>query len=431
MKLDPHQIGLRVQDIQTGLQDIELRGVATGLMDDTRLVGMAARLAIHIRGAEIIEDYDRLTVVASELGIDSLILPNVLHALQEVEFATLEGKPPDLKVYEDVPYFKDIYEELGTLWESRAPSELQQASVEILQDLAMSPTSEEALRKDYPLEELPWSLIKDIGGAGGYIKTYQSSIDNADVVYSPLFWEENPKAMLDLLKTFPAKEIADAIKEVQLYQGYPIPNLREGETSRKDQIILEAMQRGLLPTPAVESFRGKRYFAFTPYAGGVSLAPEEKAILNKARIILSCVRYGEHFGTITKIRDPEAILHALQTRGRIGPHTEIGKQYALLAVRGIGRIVRDTQISSRYWLEIIDTPENRKAFVLAKDILVVGEAITDRGLDDRARAMVFQSGRLQEPLTTIAEARRQPSLSDESICRLLDRITDTVRIGAL
>lgn len=44
------------------------------------------------------------------------------------------------------------------------------------------------------------------------------------------------------------------------------------------------------------------------------IGPEEKSILNKARAILACVRYGEHYGSITKITEPKILVEMLKIR---------------------------------------------------------------------------------------------------------------------
>ena len=80
-----------------------------------------------------------------------------------------------------------------------------------------------------------------------------------------------------------------------------------------NRIVVEAMAMGLLPSPQVDSFGGRRRFAFTPYQGQIALTESERAVLQKARAVVACIRYGEHFGTITKVDDPEAIVGALQT----------------------------------------------------------------------------------------------------------------------
>ena len=69
-----------------------------------------------------------------------------------------------------------------------------------------------------------------------------------------------------------------------------------------------------------------------------------------------------------------------------------------------------------------------KALRLARDMLTVGEAITERGLDPQVRAILF-SGTYDEPLTALAERRQEMPLSPTDLTALLDRITDGIREG--
>lgn len=53
--MDREAIGRRAQDVQSGLHDIsDLRVSAT--IPNTRQIGMAAQLAVHIRGLDAIEN---------------------------------------------------------------------------------------------------------------------------------------------------------------------------------------------------------------------------------------------------------------------------------------------------------------------------------------------------------------------------------------
>jgi len=424
LTIENTSIGLRAQDIQTCLQKVGLRGLAAGKLDVTRLVGMAERLAIHIRGKEVLQNDEVLQAMAGHLGIDSLILPRVLDVLEEVGFIQRRGD----QIYDRVPYFTNIYEPMGEFWQASNPSEIEQVSVQLLDDLAKSPVPEDEIRSTYSITGQDFDLVKRLGETGSYLRSYRSPTDDTDVLYSPVFWDENPEALFEMLTRYPAEEIAEAIASVRAYQGYPMVNLKKPRPSRKDLIILEAMDRGILPTPSVTSTAGKRHFVFTPYSGGIVLTAQEKAILDKARAILACVRYGQHYAQVTRIRDPLLIINALEDRKRLGSHSEIRQQYFILWEKGIARFSQDTEHSNRYWLHVIDNEENMKALRLARDMLTVGEAITERGLDPRVRAILF-SGTYDEPLTALAERRQEMSLSRTDFTALLDRIIDGVREG--
>jgi hypothetical protein len=423
MSIEPTNIGLRAQDIHTCLQKVNLTWPVAGKLDTTRLIGMAERLAIHIRGKEIVPDNEVLKAISSQLGIDSLVLNSVLDLLEEVGFVQRRGD----QIYDRIPYFTNIYEVMGKYWQNRSTTEVEQVSIMLLDDLARSPLPEAQARKKYSISDRDFTIVTQLGETGAYFRRYKSPADNTGVLSSPVFWDENPEALFDMLKKYSAAEVAEAITSVKVYQGYPIVNLKNPHVSRKDLIILEAMNRGVLPSPSVESRAGKRHFAFTPYSGGIVLTLQERAILDKARALLACIRYGEHFASITRIQEPLSIINALEGRKKIGPHSEARLQYLILWEKGIVRFTKDTIYSNRYWLHLIDSEENMKALRLARDMITVGEAVTDRGIDPQVNAYLSSPGTYSEPLTALVERRQELPNSSTDISALLDQITDTIR----
>jgi hypothetical protein len=432
MDVKPRDIAIRSQDIQTGLQGVDLGGPAAGMLDHTRLVGMAARLAIHLRGVDVVSDENRLKALAARLGVDSLLLDSVLNILEDLEFVKTERRSGRVtKLVERFPYYSDIYEALGSVWVLRGPTDAEQATVSILNDLSLAPRILPDIERAYPLGSGDLTVVREVGKAGGYFSEFESPCDGQVVVCSAIYWDENPEAIFSLLQKYEATDIANAIQRVRAKQGLPLPDLSSPDISHEDQILLDAMVVGILPAPTIDSTRGPKRFAFTPYAGSIVLGPDERALLQKARAILSCVRYGEAFGMITKIHDPEALIGALETRGRIGSHSEIPRQYAILAVEGIARITPDTVWRGRYYLELIDTEENKKALRLAADMLTVGEALAERGLSRDARAILFNGGIYKEPLTTVAEElarrKRTPNYSAQTLSRQIEQLVDDIR----
>ena len=431
-KISPLKIGIRCQDIQTSLQDISL-GPLISETENIRLLGMAERLAIHIRGVDVIDDYKKLKYVAGQFGIDSLILPRVLETLEEIGWVRVQKRVGEIvKVEESVPYFKDVYSEVGEYYNSTPHSEIEDAIIETTDKLALSPINEETIKKE--LGKKLYKIVLDIGKSGKFIEEYDSPDTEEKILYSPIYWVENPKMLEEiykLLKQFGAENVIRILREIQNYQGRPLTDrlfkTEKGSLSQDDQILFELIKRGIILAPQVDSFRGRKSFAFTPYP---EISIEEKVILEKAMAILACVRYGEHFGLITKIKYPEAILDKLLNSPHIiGPHTEIRKQYAILVGRGIGRIYPATGVSDRWYFRLIDKEENIKAVKLAKDLLVVGEAISDRGFQEELQKILFTSGSYEEALRTLPKLKEPTRLSSETQEHILNSIMDVLRTG--
>lgn len=433
-KLSSLRIGVRSQDIQTSLQGIDL-GALNPETKNIRLIGMAERLAIHIRGADVIDDYKRLEYIASQFDIDSLILPRVLNVLEEINWIRVRGEGDKIsKVEETVPYFSDIYGTMGEYYKSSHPSEIEDATLTVTDCLALSPVGEEEIQRKLGLEKNEYEMLLDIGKSGRFLNEYESPQTGERVLYSPLYWTENPEkieTIFNLLKKFGAEKITGALRRVRDYQGFPLPdNLLSGKPSKllreEDLIIFEAINKGMLLAPKVDSLRGGKHFAFTPYVG---IPIEEKIILEKAMAILACVRYGQHFGSITKIKYPAAILDSLlESPHRIGSHTEIKRQYAILVGRGVGRIFPDRFSKDRYYFQLIETEENIKALKLAKDLLTVGEVISEKGLIPELQEVLFYPGSYEEAARTLPKIKRPSRVSEETQEHIFN-IMDALRGG--
>jgi hypothetical protein len=427
-KLDTLKIGLRAQDIQTSVQDVDL-GTLNAETKNIRLIGMAERLAIHIRGADVIDDYKKLEYIASQFGIDSLILPNVLEVLQELNWVRVEKEGSVIrKVEESVPYFEDIYSTAGEYFYNSDPSEIEEATIAVCDSLALSPSTEEEVKNEFGLSDEAYRIILDIGKSGKFIDEYKSTKTREKVLYSPLYWIENPEKlenMYTLLKEFGADHVYNALKKIRDYQGFPLWDdvLKDNYNTLEIKIIAEAIRRGIILAPEVTSFNGKKNFAFTPNIG---IPIEEKIVLEKAMCLLACIRYGEHFGLITKIKYPKLLLDKLLSPPyRIGPHTEIKKQYAILVVRGVGKIFKDRSYD-RYYFELIQTEENKNAVRLARDLLKVGEVLEERGVSKELQSVIFYSGSYEEAMRTLPKLRKPAHISAETLEEISDILSDTM-----
>ena len=165
------------------------------------------------------------------------------------------------------------------------------------------------------------------------------------------------------------------------------------------------------------SAQGSKRFVFTPLQG---VGPLEKCLLEKARAIVSCVRYGQHYAGVTKIFDPVAILLRLKANKQIGPHSEIKDQYLLLRKLGVGVIKRARGfISTRYFFHLIDNEENNRAIDMAIEYLTLGEIVRQDPKEADARQLLLP-GNYSSPTKTRMELReiRETKLSPSSMDRL-------------
>jgi hypothetical protein len=153
----------------------------------------------------------------------------------------------------------------------------------------------------------------------------------------------------------------------------------------------------------------------------------EKVIAVKAMAIVSCVRYGQDYAQITKIKyPPEVILGALLERRKIGPHSEILSQYSPLVKLGVGVIGKAAL--GRYTFHLTDTEENLKALELAIALVAIGEpAYSDE--DVTAARQLLLPGYWEHPSKVRVTQRRSASYSrtiDERIHLVLSGVSPDV-----
>ncbi|HZO75804.1 MAG TPA: hypothetical protein VFB60_26625 [Ktedonobacteraceae bacterium] len=404
-KMSKSSMGMRAQEFHEGLKDTINFPLKDMYMEKTLLVGKAATLATHLKGRDYIEDYQTLKGLASQLGISGIELRHVLRELEEIDFATVREANSQIKRVElRIPELRNGYEDLGERWIQLCPSEIEQASIEALETVAAFPQHEANLKNSLGLSGADFNKVLMIANSGLLIDQYKN--ENEVILYSPLTVEEKPAALLTLAQQFPEDRIILALGGVQRYQGVPMEQL----IGTDKEFATQAMRLGALCPVQVTAGATGRTFLFTPRGG---LAREERIILEKARAILACVRYGEHYASTRKIIYPELILETLRERKRFKyPRPDFPEQYGLLVIQQIGTVEPDRWRPGFYHFSLIDTPENMRALDIAIDLLKLGR-ISASKLEVDAAALLNVSGTFSGTLPTRAKLGREVALPDD------------------
>lgn len=407
--MDTKLVASRLQEINEGLV-CQTGGLVEAHFRKSKRLGAAARLCNVLRGQDVINDYEMLAAAAGELGIQADTLDRALTELEEIGYVTLQKSGGEIrKLEERIPLLSDRYELIGQKWLDSKPSEIEHAAVDILDDLLMAPQRERDLQKKHNLDIDDFKIISDVGKSGSFYRTYVSPVDGSAISFSPLYHDENPEAFVKLYDKFPESDVSEIIRSIRAYQGKPIDTI-------SDPVLTEAIRTGCIPTPSVDSSGGKKHFAFTPVLGVGKL---EKSLLEKARAIVSCVRYGQHYAGVTRIHSPLLILEKLRSAKRLGAHSETLKQYALLHKLGVGRITPNRFSSGRYNFELIDQDENMRALDLAIQYLTVKEVTkSDPKIEDARQIML--PGFYGSPAKTRMSLRdvKTTAMSEESVNQL-------------
>ena len=377
--MDDKIIASRLEEINEGLCS-QTGGMTEIHFRKSKRFGAAARIANLIKGQDVITNYDFLLAAAGELRIPADTLEKALSELEEIGYVALHKSGGDiLKIEERVPLLEEQYGAIGEKWRESEPGEIEVAAIDLIDDLIVAPQRERDLIRKHGLNRKAFTIITDVGKTGTFYNSYKSPVDGSVIGFSPLYHDENPEKVIALFDKFPEKNVSKIIRKIRNYQGLPIDKIA-------DDVILEGIKIGCIPTPSVNSSAGEKFFVFTPLQGVGKL---EKALLEKARAIIACVRYGQHFATVTKIFDPLLILEHLRSRKKIGAHSEILRQYALLHKLGVGKIARDRSHSDRFNFHFIDTGDNMRALELAVQYLTIKEVVKPDSCANKARQLLL------------------------------------------
>lgn len=410
--VDQRLIGLRAQDVYSGLQTVDqTSGLIAAELETTRLAGMAATVAANIRGIDLIKDPKTLTIIAAQQwGIDSLALPRVLETLEEVGYITQhrDARRRVSQIDEHIPLLHDdMYKRLGANWEASGPSEVDEAAVQTLETLASAPARLSDLGEQIGDADTLGRVLA-IGEAAQFARRLSLS-DGDELIWSPYCAYEKPEALSALFKRFSDAQVREQFEKVRRYQGLPV----EGDAG----VLSEAVGHGILLANTIQGSGGKASFAFVPYRASAAQLRMQKIVLDKALILLACVRYGQHKAE-HPILYPAAILRRLRDGDLLRASTEAGSQYQTAAQEQILRLVN---VGSGYFrAQLIDTSDNVAAVDLAIDLLTHGELVTSR--DDANQRLLFTDGQYLTPLMTMKERKPHARLSGDVVLSLLDTI---------
>ena len=408
--MDQFTAGLRCQDVTLGVRELNPLDPALGTVRATHTVGMAADLAGLLRGREVVEGLDALTVVAAEtLDIAPVALEPVLDLLEQAGLVTLRRQNGQIfEIFESIPIYQSLYDSLGAAWRERQPRQIEQELITVVDRLTKHPLPFESLTEDLGIDKSDIDPLYRLGVDTSIFKTVET-VDGI-LLYSPYMAFENPGGMYAALQNHGSGQIAEALAKVSDYQGYPV-------NAQDEPILLDTIARGIIPAPAVQRpGLDLISFATMPYAFDRSLTRDRKPTLDKALAIVACVRCGEHFGGATNARDVVTVLGALRDREYLNPHSSHARQYKLLRDLGVIRFLPDIK-PSRGWMRpsFLRTPENEEAMSIAIALLQGREYMSGRESDDGIKALLDLDARALKPLQSVAKTKVRNALPEADL----------------
>ena len=408
---EPSEIAARCHEIQTGLGFVEVPE-----FERLRTIGMAVRLALHIRGLPAV-NYEVLRLVAVHLlGIPTVAVKSILEVLADVEFVKLQTQGATIKsVLPNVPYYETLYAVLGTHAVDGGFNEAEQLSIEILCKLSKAPEKLDALKTQLGAELKLVTRAFEVGKRGAYLRVHRSR--GRDVALSPTYFSENADIYADMVAGVGSKQVQKIMNALRLMQGIPLSIIQKNKefagvkfSDAELNLLMRLAQDGAVKPPSISTdHAGEQLFLFTPTPGGAALAPTKRDIYEKAMAIVAAVRQGQFLPSRYAIRSPGAVLYTLKNNLKLGRGTtEATQQYRKLVHLRVAHLVDMGAGFSE--LRIIDTPENIEALNMAYDLVDAGIAAGTE-VDESARHALQQDHTFVESLVSSGKLHEREKIA--------------------
>ena len=370
-KLSGPVLAVRCHDITVSLDNKQ-----SADFDQLIVLGMAVRLALHLRGVPAVP-YELLKQVALHIfHIPPQTLRQVVGLLAEIEFIKVDQEGDTIRsIVPNIPYYEDLFVGVGEFAETSQLSEPEWLTLSIVDRLSRSPTPRETLYNVGAETKLVNRMV-ELGSDGGYL--IQKRARGRDMVVSPLYFYENPDRFADLAAGAGSSNVSKVVSALSHNQGWPLALTQKlsriGETDltpEQVQIVAALAGEGFAPPPAIKTTHaGSNFFLFAPKPGIPRLSPMQRPVYEAAMALVAAIRQGQLLPAQYAIRSPLAVLSALKDRKFLKANTEAMEQYRQLVVLRIGRLVKTSGSWARF--ELIDTPDNLQAIEMAIT-LVSGE----------------------------------------------------------
>ena len=99
-----------------------------------------------------------------------------------------------------IPNLLKIYNDFGDYFQSENDSTLSAKTIQILERLSAFPHKEKEIVSLIGISPHEKDLIFDVGKSASLLDTYISPTDSESIIFSPLYWDDNPKAIFNLLE---------------------------------------------------------------------------------------------------------------------------------------------------------------------------------------------------------------------------------------
>jgi len=371
-KLNNAEITAKCVEISKCLIDLH-GGMVQFDLNDTQTIGDTTRLAVSIRNRSEVIPREVFAGISSAVKVsypEARILP-ILEQLNWVDVKRTGSKIESIT--EKIPPTEDVLSTLGKMWQEQEPTPVDEASVRSLAELSKRPYSKEALISDLGVKDKEFEAVYDYGDQARYLGKFVSEESGTEAIWTPLYWAGNMEAVIRFLQKQSEPKLGEIGTLVDRFRNHPgTPN--DKIDARALNLVNAGISHGFFPSVEVKNRQGTSYeyvFAAAPQFD----TDNKSDVFEKARMIVACIRHGQHHADISRIKFPRLILDRMR-HSAMNPHPYADVQYAILVVHGIVKLEPSrNRYGKAFKVMWIDTPENNLAYILADQLLIGSEIL--------------------------------------------------------
>lgn len=366
--LDRAQIAIKSVEISKSMINVP-NGLHNYDLRVTRQVGDTARFSAVLRNTGSIDSEKLIAAIGAALKLDyNYINMSILPLMEEYGWLNRIKDGKRLKrLDEEIPPIEDVLNQLGSKWEEEEPGDIERGTVYSLSQVSGRPTSRDALISETELSEVEFQTVLDYGTSFNYLGVFSTEDTGSDFIWSPLYWNgkiETISKYLEKQGEGKLEELGHLSKNIMQEPGIPKENL----SKRKAKLVDAGIYYGFFNEVQITDRSERSHQYIFPPSPHFAIEPKGD-IFEKARMIVACIRHGQHHAEITRVLYPLSILRAIKTSS-MKPHPYAAVQYLLLKLHGVVNITpTKTQYGDAYRITWIDSPENNSSADIAEQLL--------------------------------------------------------------
>jgi hypothetical protein len=370
--------------VNTRKQLTALRGDIPGyqLFEITDMAGKCGALFSKVSSdqSEIIP-IERLEIYASQSGIRKTEFEFCLKEMEKTGKIVVQSlKTGIIKGIESYCFSTaDVINAVGEIYQSNNPNTTEKINLDSLEISSTMPYKENELKsqlcnKGYIERDVIAAL--HLQENFHLIGVKRNEFVSQAIFYNEHIFQTNPTKIVKAIEGLNENEKQIVLEVQNLLRktpGHPIDSLKRKYAAK----IIDIMQgTGLIEALEVSSNYGNASFGTLPQLRLPDLNTSSllSDIYHKAKLLLSCIRYGQMKSVSGRgrIQDPLLIINALLNNRWVGPCTAIGEDYRILELQGVIE-TRKFSSGSQYYMRL----RQQEIGKLVKDILLYGTMLPD------------------------------------------------------